>query len=144
MKRIAKAIALLLVAAAHAFAFTYILATLGAAASFSALGATGSFLASFIAASLVTSAIATSPLALLAGFIGGKQFILFSVLSFLTVWFSFVLYFQGLSAVTHTPTSISLPVDLLVIAVLCTSFSNLGASLGANNSFKPKPLRGSA
>src|SRR5688572_10846248 len=93
MRKIAKALAIAITSITHAFAFLYAWSYFGAATSFSIGSTTDSFIASALAASLTTAAIATTPLALLAGFVGGTRLIVPSIAMFLATWVGCSFYF---------------------------------------------------
>lgn len=122
-----------LVAIAHAFAFVYAMAFLGAGVGAKAVGATGSLLAFLFAASIAAAAISSAPLAFLTCFLGGRRLNTATVLLFVGVWAIFQLHLHG-AAVARPSTAISLPIELVTIAIVSGAAGWLGASMASRRS----------
>ncbi len=127
-----KASALALIAIAHAMAFTYVWADVGAMTLFSSAISGWSFIYSSLAASFVTATITTAPSSLLAGFIGGRRFVALIVILLLAALVSFQLYALGLGSYIRSPSLFVSLSELGIVAILGIAFSLLGAHIKAS------------
>ncbi len=121
MRQLGKYLLLAVISAAHAFAFLRVWSVFGADAMFAVLTATDSYVASMVAASTATAAIATSPLAFLAGLLGGRSLVAPAVLLLLVGWMAFLFLFGDLRA-------LSLVSELAAMAVVGATFYLLGSA----------------
>jgi hypothetical protein len=120
MKRLSRTLTIILLPIAHAFGFLYTWAVLGSTTLFSVGSTTNSPVAALLAASLATTAIATTPLALLAGLLGGRRLMVPSVAMFMACW-------TGLSLLFGKPNYPNLLAELGSIGVFGSMLYLVGA-----------------
>lgn len=114
------------IALAYACIFGVVWAVVGGRAGFLVLGITSSFFSSVTASTLVTSLIATSPLAFVAGRVGGKQFLVYTTLSFVLAWVALNIVYVRVPLLANKAVLTPLVAEMVAITCLSYAFSALG------------------
>jgi hypothetical protein len=128
--KLTKSVAIMLLALLHALIFGIVCASIGARFGFYNLASAESFVRSAIPSAFITSFVVTSPLAFVAGRIGGRPFLLYSSLSFVLAWTASAILNYRLVIVLSK--YFLIPPAVAFVAIACSGylFFTLGARAG--------------